>query len=69
MTNNDVLRRLRYALDLPDRKVVELFALADYEITPEEFGVLFMKEDEEGFVECDDSLVEFFLQEIGRAHV
>ena len=62
MTNNDVLRRLRYALDLPDRKVVELFALADYEITPEEFGVLFMKEDEEGFVECDDSLVEFFLQ-------
>jgi uncharacterized protein YehS (DUF1456 family) len=62
VTNNDVLRRLRYALDLPDRKVVELFKLADYDITPEEFGILFMKDDEEGFVECDDALVEFFLQ-------
>jgi uncharacterized protein YehS (DUF1456 family) len=62
VTNNDVLRRLRYALDLPDRKVVDLFKLADYDIGPDEFDILFMKEDEEGFAECDDALVEFFLR-------
>lgn len=62
MTNNDILRRLRYALDLSDRKVVELFGLADYEVSPDEFAVLFLKESDEGFVECDDALVEFFLQ-------
>ncbi|MFA6504904.1 MAG: DUF1456 family protein [Treponemataceae bacterium] len=62
MTNNDVLRRLRFALDIPDRKVIDLFKLADYDIRKEEFDILFMKESDEGFVECDDSLVEFFLQ-------
>lgn len=62
MTNNDVLRRLRYALDLSDRKVAELYALADYDISPEEFAVLFLKESDPDFVECDDALVDFFLR-------
>ena len=62
MTNNDVLRRLRYALDIPDRKVVDLFKLADYDIEPDELEILFMKESDEGFEECEDALVEFFLQ-------
>ncbi len=61
MTNNDILRRLRYALDLSDRKVGELFALADYDISDEEFAILFLKETDPDFVECEDALVEFFL--------
>lgn len=62
MTNNDVLRRLRYALNLSDGKVVELFGLAGYELGGEELDLLYLKEGEEGFVECEDALVGFFLQ-------
>jgi uncharacterized protein YehS (DUF1456 family) len=62
MTNNDKLRRIRYALDISDREVVNLFALAGYDITPIELEALFKKEDEPGFDECPDDIAALFLQ-------
>jgi uncharacterized protein YehS (DUF1456 family) len=61
MTNNDKLRRIRYALDISDREVSNLFALAGYEITPIELEALFKKEDEVGFDECPDNIAALFL--------
>ncbi len=62
MTNNDVLIRLRYALNITDLKLIELFALADYKIQRPELESLFKREDEEGYVECDDAMVSLFLK-------
>jgi uncharacterized protein YehS (DUF1456 family) len=61
MNNNDVLRRLRYALNITDHKVVELFALAGHEISKPDLESIFAKEGEPGYVECDDRTVELFL--------
>ncbi len=61
MTNNDKLRRIRYALDISDREVVQLFGLAGYEITPPQLTALFKKEDEAGFDECPDDIAILFL--------
>jgi uncharacterized protein YehS (DUF1456 family) len=61
MINNDVLRRLRYALNITDLKVIELFRLADYEIAKPELESIFKKEDEAGYVECGDFILERFL--------
>ncbi len=61
MTNNDKLRRIRYALDISDREVVQLFALAGYELTPPQLEALFKKEDEIGFDECPDDIALLFL--------
>ncbi|HET7839357.1 MAG TPA: DUF1456 family protein [Rectinemataceae bacterium] len=61
MTNNDVLRRLRYALNLPDPKLIELFALAGRSISSQELGALLMREDEAGYAECDDATMGQFL--------
>jgi uncharacterized protein YehS (DUF1456 family) len=36
MTNNDILRRLRYTFDFDDFKMMAIFALADYEVTREQ---------------------------------
>ncbi|CAG9622310.1 YehS family protein [Sutcliffiella rhizosphaerae] len=36
MTNNDILIRLRYALDLKDKEMVEIFELGGVEVTLEE---------------------------------
>lgn len=33
MTNNDILRRIRYSFDFNDSKMIALFALADHEVT------------------------------------
>jgi len=59
--NNDVLRSIRYALDLGDAKVVEIIKLAGRDIAQSDLASFLKKEDEEGFVECDDGVMVSFL--------
>jgi uncharacterized protein YehS (DUF1456 family) len=43
-------------------KLVELFALSDVHLTIEELRPLFLKEDDEGFKECDGATMGAFLE-------
>ena len=43
MNNNDILIRLRYALDLKDREMVEIFSLGGIQTTKEEIQELLTK--------------------------
>ena len=61
MTNNDVLRSVRYALDLSDPTMVEIFKLAEHDIEQADMLDLLKKEDEAGYVACSDELASFFL--------
>ncbi|UZE95483.1 YehS family protein [Alkalimarinus alittae] len=57
MTNNDILRRLRFTLDLNEPKIVAIFALADHKVTGNQVTRWLKKEDDPAYVECTD--VEF----------
>ena len=46
MNNNDILRRLRYAFDFNDKKMIELFALAETEVTQEQIIEWLRKDDD-----------------------
>ena len=63
MINNDVLRSIRYMLDLSDLKVIEITRLADADFPLEKADVqAFLKKDEEeGYVECSDLVLAHFL--------
>ncbi len=61
MINNDVLRRLRYALELKDQAMIDIFALSDVEITRDELLPLLKKDNEEGFIALDNKLLAQFL--------
>jgi len=61
MTNNDILRRLRYALNISDPAMVKIFKLSGYEIEQSMLTALLKKEDEEGYVACSDKVMELFL--------
>jgi uncharacterized protein YehS (DUF1456 family) len=63
MINNDVLRSIRYMLDLSDNKVLELIALPapGFAIEKQELDGFLKKEGEEGFVECRDVVLAHFL--------
>jgi len=61
MTNNDILRQLRYALNINDSRMIEIFKLADHEIEQSNLTGLLKKEDEEGFVICGDAVLGYFL--------
>lgn len=61
MTNNDLLRRLRYALNLNGETIAELCTSAGHEIRPIDVLKLLKKEEETGFVACDDTVMGAFL--------
>ncbi|MGQ4659529.1 DUF1456 family protein [Lysobacter sp. F6437] len=63
MINNDVLRSIRYMLDLSDGKVVEISHLTDPDFPIEKADVeAFLKKDnEDGYVECSNAVLAHFL--------
>lgn len=61
MLNNDVLRRLRYMLDLKPAQLVEIFNLADYPQEPARLRQLLRKDDHPEFLACDDATLGYFL--------
>ena len=61
MTNNDILRRLRYALNITDSAVIEIFKLSGYEIDQSNLTAFLKKEDEDGHVVCSDKVMKLFL--------
>lgn len=62
MINNDVLRSLRYLLDIGDAKLVELCALADYPVALEQVSACLLKEDQAGYQPCSDALLAHVLE-------
>jgi uncharacterized protein YehS (DUF1456 family) len=61
MTNNDVLRRLRYTFDYSDKKMLAIFAAADTEVTLAQLRSWLKKDDEEGYKNCSDKQLAIFL--------
>jgi uncharacterized protein YehS (DUF1456 family) len=60
VTNNDILRRFRYALDISNPKMLEIFRTAGLEIEQAALLALLRKEGEDGFLDCSNSLLEGF---------
>ncbi len=63
MINNDVLRSIRYMLDLGDSRVVEITRLvdADFPIEQADVQAFLKKDDEVGYTECSDIVLAHFL--------
>jgi uncharacterized protein YehS (DUF1456 family) len=61
MTNNDILRRLRYALNLPDALSLKVFALGGRPATEAELLVWLKKDEDEGYAACRDEALTAFL--------
>lgn len=61
MITNDILRRVRYALQLNDKKLLEIFASVDLVVDEKQLRSIMAKEGEENFVLCSDSLLSLFL--------
>ncbi|WP_394171324.1 DUF1456 family protein [Saccharospirillum alexandrii] len=61
MTNNDILRRVRYTFDLKDGTMVDIFALADYVVTAEQVVGWLSKEEDSEFLKMTDRELAVFL--------
>lgn len=61
MTNNDILRRIRYIFDYSDTKMIAIFAMADHPVSREMIADWLKKEEEPGYVQCSDAQLATFL--------
>ncbi|AST89831.1 DUF1456 family protein [Sutcliffiella cohnii] len=71
MTNNDILIRLRYALDIKDMDMVQIFKLGGVDVTLEEVKKMLTKpkddydyediDEDEDFKRCTNETLEKFL--------
>lgn len=61
MTNNDILRRIRYAFDFSDSKMIAIFSLADHKASREQISAWLKKEDDPSYLSCSDTLLATFL--------
>ena len=61
MTNNDILRRIRYIFNFNDAKMVTLFALADHRVEQKLVTCWLKKEDDPAYQRCSDLQLALFL--------
>ena len=61
MTNNDILRRIRYIFDFGDPKMMGIFSLADHQVTREQVIDWLKKDDDPALQECSDVELAIFL--------
>lgn len=61
LTNNDILKKLRVALELRDDDIIEILKLSDFEISKTELSALFRKDDHPNYKKCGDQLLRNFL--------
>ena len=61
MTNNDILRRIRYTFNFRDPEVGSIFAMADCQVTREQVGNWLRKSEDPAFLELSDTELATFL--------
>jgi uncharacterized protein YehS (DUF1456 family) len=61
VTHNDVLRSLRYLLNVTDAKLGDIIRLGGGEVSQTDLVAFLKKEDEEGYRECGHALMARFL--------
>ena len=61
MTNNDILRRVRYVFDYNDSKMIVMFRLGGQPETREQISDWLKKEDDPAYQECSDLQLAVFL--------
>lgn len=61
MINNDVIRSVRFMLNVSEFKLVEIVALGGGEVTQAKMNAYMKKDDEPGFEECPQNVMARFL--------
>jgi len=61
MTNNDILRRIRYIFDLDDSKVIAIFGLGDCQVNRAQISDWLKQDSDEAFAPLSDAGLAAFL--------
>ncbi len=66
LTNNEILKKLRIALELRDEEVNAVFRRADFVVTKAELGSFFRVKGHRNYRPCPEQVLRKFLQGLGK---
>ena len=61
MTNNDLLRRIRFVFNFNDTKMIAIFGQANRDVSRAQISDWLKKEDDPAYQECNDKVLATFL--------
>jgi uncharacterized protein YehS (DUF1456 family) len=61
MSNNDIFKKLRVALELTNDDIIKIMSLVNFKITRSELGDIFRREDHPNYKKCGDQILRNFL--------
>ena len=61
MSNNDILKKLRVALELRDDDIIHILSLSDFKISKTVLSSFFRNEDHPNYKPCGDQILRKFL--------
>jgi len=61
LTNNDIMKKLRVALQLTNDDIVKICALVDFRVSKSELGAIFRSENHPKYKNCGDQFLRNFL--------
>ncbi len=61
LTNNDILKKLRIALELQESDILEILSLVDFTVSHSELRALFRNPNHRNYKECGDQILRKFL--------
>jgi len=64
LSNNDILRKLRIALNFKDEDMLNALSLANFPVSKGELSALFRKSDHRNYKPCGDQLLRRFIDGI-----
>ena len=67
ISNNEVLKKLRIALELRDDGMMAVFKQAEFVVTKAELGSFFRKEGHRNFSKCPEQVLRKFIHGLGKA--
>lgn len=65
LTTNEILKKLRIALELREEGMMEVFKRVDFAVTKAEMGSFFRKEGQRNFAKCPEQVLRKFIQGLG----
>ena len=61
LTNNDIIKKIRVALQLRDDDIIEILGLVDYKIGKTELSAFLRREDHAKYMPMQDQILRNFL--------
>ncbi|MBI9067338.1 MAG: DUF1456 family protein [Salinivirgaceae bacterium] len=61
LTNNDIIKKLRVALQLKDTDIINILKLVDFKISKTELSAFFRSEDHPNYKQLEDQILRNFL--------